>query len=362
VLIGPRQVGKSTAAQSLADRFQGAKHFVSADGPAPPDHSWLRDHWLRARALPKPTLFVVDEVQKIRGWSEVVKELFDQDRGKSDLRVLLLGSSSLAIHRGLSESLAGRFELLRAHHWSFGEMEKRFDWSLEQYLCYGGYPGPAHLISDPARWNAYMRDSIVEPVLGRDLSLASAVSKPALFRQAFEIAMLYPAQEISYQKLVGQLQDRGSSETIKHYLELFEGAFLLRQIFRYSTRPLSTRTSSPKLIPLAPALLHTFSDPRRLAVDPEWRGRVFEAAIGAALCRHEREVFTWRDGLSEVDFVILRNRVPIAIEVKSGRRKSMDGLTRFRRKFPRSESLIVTPEIGDSLLRGESLDVFLERS
>lgn len=355
VLLGPRQVGKTTAAKELFDSFTGGKLMVSADGPIPPDYEWLKEQWFRARALPRPTLLIVDEVQKVDGWSEVVKLLFDEDRSTTDLRVLLLGSSSLYLQRGLSESLAGRFELLRAYHWNLGDMEHKFGFSVEQFLSYGGYPGAARFVSDSGstdRWQSYMLNSVVEPVLGKDLALASSVSRPALLRQTFELAMSYPAQEVSYQKLLGQLQGRGAIDAVKHSLSQFEAAFLLRQVFRYSTRPLSTRTSSPKLLPLTPALPHAFADPRRLSVDSEWRGRIFEAAVGAALARSERELFFWRDGQNEVDFVIIRDGVPIAIEVKSGRRRAGNGISKFCSLFPKAEGMTLTYESALPLLRG----------
>jgi len=356
VLLGPRQVGKTTAAKEVHEQFTGSKLFVSADGPIPPNFEWLRTHWLRARELPTPTLLVVDEVQKIEGWSEVVKSEFDQDRGVRDLRVLLLGSSSMALQRGLSESLAGRFELLRAYHWTFGQMQRQFGWDASKYLAYGGYPGAAKFADDLERWQTYLRESIIEPVLGRDIYSARSVTKPALFRQTFELALSYPAQQVSYQKIVGQLQERGSVETVKNYLGMFEGAFLMKLVMQYSTRPLSTRTSSPKIIPLAPALIHAFTSPRRLEVDPDWRGHVVESIIGAELARRESAVFYWRDGEHEVDFVIPRLKGPIAIEVKSGRKRSALGLARFQAAFPNARCITVTPESSLPFLRGERVE------
>jgi predicted AAA+ superfamily ATPase len=359
ILLGPRQVGKTTAAKNIYDQFNGSKIFVSADGPTPPDFEWLSTHWHRARALPAPVLLIVDEIQKITGWSEIVKREFDQDRGKTDLRVILLGSSTMLLQRGLSESLAGRFELLHAHHWNFGEMEQVFKWDLETYLSFGGYPGAAQFISDTTRWQSYLKESIIEPVLGRDILTASSVSKPALFRQAFEVAMSYPAQEVSYQKIVGQLQEQGSGETVKHYLGLFESAFLIKSVLQYSTRPLSTRTSSPKLVPLAPALIHAFSPPQRVALDSDWRGRVFEAVVGAALARQERLLFTWRAKNAEVDYIVPRSSGLIAVEVKSGRRRTSKGLEEFLRKFSQARPVVITPESALPLLRGEPIDSYL---
>lgn len=355
VVLGPRQIGKSTAANEIYQQFAGSKILVSADDPIPPNHEWLETQWRRARSLSTPVLLIIDEVQKVTGWSEVVKKLFDEDRSKRDIRVVLLGSSSLAIQPGLSESLAGRFELLRAYHWNLDEMKRGFDFDLESYLRFGGYPGAARYIKEPSRWQAYLRDSIVEPVLGRDILTQVELRKPALFRQTFEIVMRYPAQQVSYQKIVGQLQDRGSSETVKHYLELLEGAFLLTQVFQYSTRPLSTRTSSPKLVPSSPALVHALVDPRRVSFDTEWRGRIFESIVGAALLRHKHKVFTWAAHAAEVDYVVVHKDDLYAIEVKSGRNRNTSGILHFLKHFPHAKQIIIGPENVEQLMRGEEL-------
>lgn len=344
VILGPRQVGKTTAAKSLFDTWSASKVMVSADSPVNQGIDFIESSWLRARALPEPCLLIIDEVQKIQNWSSKIKELFDQDRGKRDIRVLLLGSASLSVQTGLTESLAGRFEVIRAPHWSYSRMKQVFGWEVDQYLKFGGYPGAARYIDDPKRWQSYILDSIIEPVLSRDLGLITTISKPALFRQVFALAMEYPAQEVSYQKIVGQLQERGSPQTIKHYLEVLEGGFLLKQIFRYSKRPLTTRTSSPKIIPLAPALIGAFSAPERLDADPSWRGRVFEAAVATHLIAKGYELSFWRDGDMEVDFIAKSQSELLAVEVKSGRPRKTSGMNAFLKLFPKAVPEIVTIE------------------
>lgn len=356
VLLGPRQVGKTTAARHIYDSFGGSKIFESADSPIPPSADWIETHWLRARALPEPTLLIIDEVQKVTDWSEVVKRLFDADRGKRDIRVVLLGSASLSLQQGLRESLAGRFELIRAYHWNLSDCHKEFGWNLDTFLKFGGYPAAAKFIADKDRWRNYIRDSIIETVIGRDISSLTTITKPALFRQTFELAMHYPAQELSYQKIVGQLQERGSAQTVKHYLEIMEGAFLLKQVFKYSKRPLSTRESSPKILPLAPALIHAVTDPDRLDVDPQWRGRVFEAVVGAALARDRGELYAWRERAFEVDYVLRANDTLYAIEVKSGRMRGVSGLMEFSRRYPAAKSVMVTYENCTKLLSGEDVN------
>ena len=110
VVIGPRQVGKTTAIRQLLRECEAPYHYAAADLPAPPETAWIMAEWSRARALivkKDHAVLVLDEVQKVSRWSEVVKKLWDEDRSAGrDLRVVILGSSSLLIQKGLTESLA----------------------------------------------------------------------------------------------------------------------------------------------------------------------------------------------------------------------------------------------------------------
>lgn len=360
VVIGPRQVGKTTGVQSIVDSWNGPKVYAAADLPSPPSPVWIQEQWDKARAMGENTLLVLDEIQKVERWSEVVKHNFDVDRKKRSIKVVLLGSASLSIQAGLTESLAGRFELIKVYHWNYLECHKAFGWNIDTYLQYGGYPGPAELTRDPIRWQQFIRDSIVEPVLARDVTNFRTITKPSLFRQTFELALSYPAQEVSFQKFLGQLQDKGNAATIKGYLELLEGAFVLRILYKFSTRPLSVRSSSPKILPLAPALMHTFKAPSSIFTDSAWRGHVFEAAIGAALLQTPREVFYWRDGNNEVDYVLKKDKQILAIEVKSGRLRRGQGIQAFKEKFPDAKTIVMDRELGEMFLAAPSFEEFLE--
>ncbi len=351
ILLGPRQVGKTTAIQHIVERWTGGKLFISADGPVAPDHHWLRTQWRRALDLPRPTLFVIDEIQKVQNWSGVVKELYDQVRSDNDFRIVLLGSASLSIQQGLNDSLAGRYELIKATHWTFGECKEAFSWDLKTYLKFGGYPAPAEFVHDLDRWQSFMLESIVEPVLGRDLQGVATIHKPALFRQVFELAMNLPSQEISYQKMLGQLQEGGNASTIKHYLEILSGAFLLRVLEKYTQRPVVRKSSSPKILPLAPALIHAFRSPWHVDDDPEWRGRIFECVVGAKLAQKKGKLFYWREGNAEIDFVYVENAKVYAIEVKSGRKRNFNGLSEFCRLFPEAIPVVVDWESGAEWLK-----------
>jgi hypothetical protein len=341
VLIGPRQVGKTTGVKQLLERRQAPFCYANADDLLVSDRTWLLEQWQKALALGDESLLIIDEIQKVPNWAETIKGLWDSKPAR--LQVLLLGSSALQLHSGLKESLAGRFELTRVLHWRYAELRHAFGYDLTRHLTFGGYPGAVPFENDADRWYAYMKESIVEAVIGKDILQNRKVANPALFRQAFEILCHYPAQEISYSKLLGQLQDRGNTDLVKYYIELYGGAFLIHALQKYSAKAWLVRSSSPKMIPSCPAL-HTMAVGTMHATDPEQRGRVFELAVGAELLQLPGEVFYWREKQAEVDFVYQYQGRLHAIEVKSGRKKSAKGLDSFLEKFPTATRTIITPE------------------
>lgn len=340
VLLGPRQVGKTTSILKLIeDYFQDQSHYVSADKVFNADANWIKEQWLYAHTNQK--LLVIDEIQKCHNWAEVIKTLFDETkRKKIKVKCVLLGSSSLEIQKGLTESLTGRFQLNRAYHWNFTESKTAYDLSFEEYLKFGGYPG-SYQFKLESSWVDYVKNSIVATVIEKDILQFQMVKNPALFRQAFDILMSYPAQEISYTKLLGQLQEKGNVEIIKNYISMYEGAFLLKALEKYSAKIIKTKSSSPKILPLAPCLFYlTVRD----NYEQDELGRVFELVVGAQLVRTGEELFYWREGQCEVDYVLKVGRKVFAIEVKSGRKKTTKGMQAFLKQFPKSISVYITPE------------------
>lgn len=352
VLSGPRQVGKTTALQQALAAVESPSHYASADDPALRDAAWLEAQWEEGRRLARGrragAILAVDEIQKVGGWAEVVKRLWDEDRrAELMLRVVLTGSAALLVQRGLSESLTGRFELIKATHWSFREMRDAFGFSLEEFIHFGGYPGAADLIDDERRWAAYVLDAIVETTISRDLLLLTRVDKPALLRSLFRLACDYTAQIVSYQKLTGRLQDAGNTTTLAHYLDLLSAAGLAAGLEKYAAGKVRQRRSTPKLIALDTALVSATSG-RTLAearADGEHWGRLVETAVGAHLLatRDPRtEVLYWRDRGKEVDFVIQRGARLTAIEVKSGRRRDgLPGMAAFEQAHGPARKLLV---------------------
>ncbi len=343
VLLGPRQVGKTTAMLRVLEKWKGSKFFVSADDTLSASASWIRQQWQTAETEGPGTLLIIDEVQQVNDWSRVIKGLWDKSlRNSKRLKVVLLGSSSLSLQTGLSESLAGRFELTIAPHWGISESAAELNYSLDDWLTWGGYPGAHAFRHDDVRWRSYLTQSIVDAVIGRDILTQRVVKNPALFRQAFAIACAFPAQEISYAKLLGQLQDAGNTDLVKSYLELYEGAFLLFSIHKYSKQPRGIKSSSPKLILGCPALANLALG-EEYVCSSEGRGRVFESAVGMELLHISgANVFWWRNGNDEVDFVVRLNHRLFAVEVKSGRRKREGGMDAFINQEPDAIPCFVT--------------------
>lgn len=351
IVSGPRQTGKTTAVKQAVRSVGISSRYATADGLTVPPSSWLESEWLQARSLSAingKAILVLDEVQKIKGWSETVKRLWDEDSwNDTPLSVVLTGSSSLLLQKGYSESLTGRYEVIRSAHWSLAEMEEAFSYSLNDYLLFGGYPGGAALEEDEDRWLEYMRDSIIEATLSRDVLQMEEIRKPALLRNLFILGAQYSGQELSYRKMLGQLDDKGNTATLAHYLELLSQAGLLTGLSKYETKDINARASSPRLLAYDPALMSaTWSEAReRLLGIPVNRGHLVESAVGARLlARKDRERFEvgwWREGNLEVDFILKKGEELIALEVKSGRVKATGGMQAFRKLHPTARPMVV---------------------
>lgn len=345
VITGPRQVGKTTLVQQYLGSVDVPAIYETADAVISNHELWISNVWDRARIklreiVSGEIILCLDEVQKIPNWSEFVKLEWDRDtREQLNIKVILLGSSRLLLMEGLSESLAGRFESIIMPHWKYSEMNQAFGVSPEEYVWFGGYPGASDLRKDENRWKNYVRDALIETAISKDVFMTSRISKPALLKRFFELSAHYSGQIVSYTKLLGQLQDAGNTVTLAHYLDLIDTAGLINGLDKYSSQKLRQRASSPKFQVYNPAISSCYSTQsfQHTREQPGLWGRYVESAIGAHLltCAFEGvyQVFYWRDKHMEVDFVLKKEDRVIAIEVKSGRKKSTRGLEGFARLF-----------------------------
>jgi predicted AAA+ superfamily ATPase len=345
VIYGPRQVGKTTLMIQLMKKNLILSHFASGDAINGSDSTWIEEQWNIARLKlkqnkKKELLLVIDEIQKIRNWSEIVKKEWDNDTVNNiSIKVILLGSSIVILQQGLTESLAGRFETIFIGHWTYQEMKSAFGFNEEEFSWFGCYPGSSSLIEDENRWKQYIRDAIIETSISKDVLLMTRIDKPALMRRLFELGCLYSGQILSFNKLLGQLQDAGNTTTLSHYLTLLDTAGLLAGIERYSTSALRQRASIPKFQVYNTALISAQNTEffKNIKSQPEKWGRIVESAIGSHLLNYsisnQINLYYWKSSNYEVDFVLLKNNKLIGIEVSISESHNTSGITAFKKQF-----------------------------
>ncbi len=351
--MGARQIGKSTVVKQVLKDIAIPHQLFSADNVPATNNAWISNCWAAVRSLKESNgwesaVLVIDEIQKISNWSEVIKKEWDDDTFHDrNIKVLLLGSSRVLLEKGLSESLAGRFEEIRMSHWSYPEMRDSFGFTLDQYIYYGGYPGAASLIGDEDRFSQYIQSAIIEATINKDILMDTPISKPALLRQTFELGAAYSGELLSLNKMLGALQDAGNTATLAGYINLLGESGLLCGLQKYSIDTARRKASIPKFQVFNNALKMVYSPFtfEQSILDRKTWGRLFESGIGAYLVSqafvHRFEVFYWRERSEEVDFILRKKGSVVAVEVKSNAEKRTEGLERFRELFEPQTSFIV---------------------
>lgn len=354
VIAGPRQVGKTTMVNQLLSETKIPNLYISADGTPNSNSFWIEQQWEIARIKLKSSysdklVLVIDEIQKIHNWSEIVKAQWDKDSiDNINILLILLGSSKLLLQKGLTESLSGRFEIIQMNHWSYVEMENAFGLNEEQFVWFGGFPGTIDIINDENRWKNYIRNSLIDTTISKDILMLSRVDKPALLRNLFELGCSHSGEIISLTKILGQLQDSGNTTTLTHYLSLLSSAGILCGLEKFSRNLFRQRLSIPKFQVFNSAFLSAISKYsfNEIIQIPEKWGRNIESAIGAHLVnnsiQNDFKVFYWRDRNDEVDFIIEKKGDVIGIEVKSGKIKFANGLEAFKKQFNPKKILLIS--------------------
>lgn len=353
VVLGPRQVGKTTVVKQVLKDLGLPFQLYSADSVPATQTGWISDCWntarIQMRIENKPEfILVIDEVQKIKNWSEVVKKEWDADTFNDiNIKVVLLGSSRVLLEKGLSDSMMGRFEEIRMTHWSYPEMRDAFGISLEQYIYFGGYPGAAFLIEDEERWSQYINGAIIDATINKDILYDSPIGKPALLRQTFELGASYSGEIVSLTKMIGSLQDAGNTTTLAGYLNLLGDSGLLTGLQKFAMDKSRQRASAPKFQVYNNALKTVYSDltyKEAILNRKEW-GRIFESAIGAHIISNafigDYDVFYWREKDKEVDYILKKKSRIVAIEVKSNNETYNAGLEEIRKMYHPYATMVV---------------------
>lgn len=353
VIVGPRQIGKSTVVKQVLNDIELPYLFYSADDVPASNRAWIADCWAAARSVKESKkysefILVIDEIQKIANWSEIIKKEWDSDTfNDCDIKVLLLGSSQVLLEKGLSESLAGRFEEIRMCHWGYKEMKDAFNLSLSEYLYYGAYPAAIPLIGDYERFQQYIQSAIIDSTINKDILMDSPVGKPALLRQTFELGAAYSGELLSLNKMLGMLHDAGNTSTLLSYLNLLNDSGLLCGLQKFSIDMARRKASIPKLQVYNNALKLAYLNTsfENTLTDRRLWGRIFESGIGSYLVnqafKHRFDVFYWRDRNMEVDYILKKGDSVVAIEVKSNSLQQTVGLDAFRQKFSPKAAFIV---------------------
>lgn len=353
VVMGARQIGKSTVVRQVLKDIDIPFQFFSADNVPATNTAWISNCWAAVRSLKEnkgweSAILVIDEIQKIANWSEAVKKEWDADTfNDNNIKVLLLGSSRVLLEKGLSESLAGRFEEIRMTHWTYNEMKECFGVTLDQYIFYGGYPGAATLLNDNDRFEQYIQSSIIDATINKDILMDAPIGKPALLKQTFELGAAYSGNLLSLNKMLGSLQDSGNTSTLAGYINLLNDSGLLCGLQKYSVDMSRRRASIPKFQVYNNALkmVYTPLTFEQAVLDRKAWGHIFESAIGAYLVSqafaNRFEVYYWRERNDEVDFILRKKGSLIAIEVKSNAEKTTQGLEKFKQLFNPKASFII---------------------
>jgi hypothetical protein len=362
LLTGPRQVGKTTLMLDLAARYGDQGLYAAADAPEAGVPGYWERFWeaAEAKAQEGRTVVLLDEIHLLPNWAASLKGYWDRFRRRRlPIHIVATGSSALRVTVGSRESLAGRFERIVFAHWRAGALADAFHIPLadaaRQAVLFGTYPGAWALKDDQARWRAYVRDAIIDPAIGRDVLALGQVRRPALLRQVFAVAVGSPAQIVSLQKIQGQLADRGALETMAHYLELLQDAYLVVALEKFAMRALRRRAAPPKLVTLNNALLSAMhpDGPPDEQRDAARFGAWIENACLAAAVNGGQRVTYWREEPLEIDGVLEGSWGTWAVEVKSARftSRELDGLFEFCKRYPTFRPLVITRPGDEDLAR-----------
>ena len=349
VIIGPRQVGKSTMLQKLVE---GRRHIILT-GEDEDDLAILSDPKSYLKLTEEYPYLIIDEAQFIPGIGRVIKRIVDNNRSGS--RIFVTGSSSLDLAGGLKESAAGRFNSYELWPFSLRELARRTSWievkrSMNERLIYGSMPA---VVNDPRHAEEYLLD-ISDAVLYKDIFKLAEMRRPTELTKLVKYLAYNIGSEVKYGTMASELGIQ--NKTIERYIDLLEACCILRVVHSLSRNPQSEIKLGKKIYfydnGIRNALIRNFSPlPARTDSGALWENLFFTERLKLhAVRRDGTEIFFWRTRAQhEVDFLEVQNGKVAAFECKSSPKTKTTSIRAFERAYPDTPVTIATPGNVDEL-------------
>jgi len=309
-LLGSRQVGKTTLAQSIRDSLRPDAVYLDLELPS--DFNKLQDPELYLGQY-ENRLVIIDEIQRLPMLFPVIRALVDRRRLEG--RFLLLGSASPTLIRHASESLAGRIVYHELSPLDIFEIEKR-DFAL--LFLRGGYP--LSYLADGDEESHRWREAFMRTYLEMDIPQLG-IQIPALQLRRFWTMIAHSHGQLwNASKVAGSLGM--SAPTIRRYLDILEDTFVIRQLQPYHFNIKKRLIKSPKVYIRDSGLLHALLNIRSLdelyghpSLGNSWEGFVIEQIISLL---GNKEVYFYRTNAgAEIDLLFFDDkRQAVAVEVK----------------------------------------------
>ena len=347
ILLGPRQVGKTTLLRNLATQAQtqGRKTaFFDLEQPQVLADFNLPNQKIIEKIRQAGDVIFIDEFQYLENASKIFKAIYD---AQTKTKLVCSGSSSLEIHKHLKESLAGRRFLFRIFPLQYAEIKQTDQrHNLETYLQYGGMPALTHTHNEE-RKQVTLAELLSAYIL-KDIKSLVREENIRAFNHLLYLLAQNQGSLISAHSLSKEINM--SMNTLNRYLDIMEQTYVNTRIYSFSTNLGNELKKSCKSylydLGIRNVLLKDFSGIH----DRSDKGILLESFVFLKLrqsLKPNTELKFWRtkDG-AEVDFVLLKNRKPIPIEVKS-RLTGLElpsGLKRFLSRYPATKKAFVINE------------------
>lgn len=312
VLVGPRQVGKTSLAKHLATSL--AHPTIYLDLEYPEDFNKLLNPTIFLERYADHTV-IIDEVQRRPELFPLLRALIDRQRRPG--RFILLGSASPELIRDTSESLAGRVAYFELPPFTLPELPPPADY--RSHWLRGGFP-ESFLAADDATSLAW-RENFIQTYLERDLPLLGLRADPMLIRRLWTMVAHLNGQLLNLETLGNSLGISGP--TVRRYLDFLESAYLIRRLPPFFANISKRLVKSPKLYLRDTGLLHALLNIGEFgqllghpALGASWEAYVVQAIAAQLSGRREMCFFRTHDG-AEADVVILNAGQPeMLIEIK----------------------------------------------